>query len=56
MVALSDVNAYPFLAVTLRTQKSVFSDFTLLPDSKETKRGNSNQEASPSVLKGPGKV
>ena len=34
--------------VTLRIQKSVFSDCTVLRDNKETKLRSSNQEASPS--------
>ena len=33
--------------VTLRMSEKVFSDCTVLPDSKETKLGSSNQEASP---------
>ena len=31
----------------------MFSGYTVLPDSKETKLGSSNQEASPSASKNP---
>ena len=37
--------------VTLRIQEYMFSVCTLLPDSKETKPGSSNQEASTSAGK-----
>ena len=36
-------------SVTLRIQEQVFSGCTVLPDSKETKLGGSNQETSPSA-------
>ena len=42
--------------VTLRMSEKVFSDCTVLPDSKETKLGSSNQEASPSAGKNTGVV
>ena len=38
MVAVISVDAYPFV---------VFSGRTVLPDSKETEFGSSNQEVSP---------
>ena len=42
MVAVISVDAYPFV---------VFSGRTVLPDSKETEFGSSNQEVSPSAGK-----
>ena len=42
MVAVISVDAYPFV---------VFSGCTVLPDSKETEFGSSNQEVSPSAGK-----
>ena len=41
-------------SVTLRIQEQVFSGCTVLPDSKETKLGSSNQETSPSADKNTG--
>ena len=42
--------------ITLRIQKQVFSGRNVLPDSKKTKLGTGNQEASPSVGKNAGIV
>ena len=42
--------------VTLRIQEKVFSGCTVVPDSKETKLGISNQEASPTADKNTGVV
>ena len=46
MVVVISANAYP---VTLRIQEYMFSSCTVPPDSKETKLGSSNLEASPSA-------
>ena len=56
MVAVIIVNAYPFLAfsgLTYHTEDTGidFSGCTVLPDSKETGLGSSDQEASPSAGK-----
>ena len=56
MVVVIRVDAYPFLAFSdltchLEIWEYVFSGCTVLPDSKETKLGSSNQEASPSAGK-----
>ena len=56
MVALISVDAYPFLAFSdltccLEDTGKVFSGCTVPPDSKETKLGSSDQEASPSAGK-----
>ena len=42
--------------VTLKMQDEVFSGCTVPPDSKESKLGSSNQEASPSASKNTGVV
>ena len=42
--------------VTLRIQEEVFSGCTVLPDSKETELGGSDQEASPASGKNTGVV
>ena len=54
MVAVIIVDAYPFLAFSdltrhLEDTKQVFSCCTVLPDSKETELGSTDQEASPSA-------
>ena len=56
MVAVFNVDAYAFLALTeltchLEDTGMVFSDFTVLPDSKETELISSDQEASQSADK-----
>ena len=57
VVAVVSVDAYPFFWLsqtwpgTLRMQEWVLSGCTVLPDSKETKLGSSNQEVSPSAGK-----
>ena len=60
MVAVISVNAYPFLAfsdLTCRPEDTGISVFcTVLPDSKDTELGSSNQEASPSAGKNTGVV
>ena len=55
MVPVISVDVYPFVwlsqtwSVTLRIREYVFSGCTVPPNSKETKLGSSNQEASPSA-------
>ena len=44
------------LPVTLRIQKRVFPGYTVPFESKETKLGNRDQEASPSAIKNTGIV
>ena len=61
MVAVISVDAYPFLAFSDLTchfedQKQVVSGCTLVPDSKETELGSSDQEASPLAGKNTGIV
>ena len=61
MVAVIIVDAYPFWLsqtwpVTFRIQEQVFSGCTMLPDSKETELGSSDQEASTSTGKNTGIV
>ena len=57
MVAVISVDAYPFLDFSdLTCHRNTFSGCTVLPDSKETKLGSSNQEASPSAGKNTGLV
>ena len=57
MVAVISVDAYPFLDFSdLTCHRNTFSGCTVLPDSKETKLGSSNQEASPSAGKNTGIV
>ena len=62
VVAVISVAAYPFFwlsqtwPVTLRILEWVFSSCTVPPDSKETKIGSSDQEASPSAVKNTGVV
>ena len=56
MVAVISVDAYPFLAFSDLTchfedTEIGVSGCTVLPDSKETELGSSDQEASPSVGK-----
>ena len=46
VVAVISVDAYPFLAFS-----AICAAFTVLPDSKETKLGSSDQEVSPSAGK-----
>ena len=62
VVAVISVDAYPFLAFSdlnchlEDTGIGVFSGCTVPPDSKETKLGSSDQEASPSAGKNTGVV
>ena len=66
MVAVINVDFYPFLAFSVRPDLSalgyrnrcflMFSGSNLLPDSKETKLGCSDQEASPSAGRNTGVV
>ena len=55
------VDAYPFFVFTdltcqLENTRIMFSGCTVLPDSKETELGSSDQEASPSAGKNTGVV
>ena len=61
MVTVISVYAYPFLAFSnmtchLQDTGKVFSGCTVLPGSKETKLGSSEQEAPPSAGKNNGVV
>ena len=61
VVAVMSVNAYPFVAfsdLTCHLEDTVISNFcfTVLPNSKETELGSSDQEASPSAGKNIGVV
>ena len=61
MVAVISDDAYPLLAFSnltcyLEDTGYVFSGCTVLPDSKETELGSSDQEASPSAAKNNGVV
>ena len=57
VVAVISIDAYPFLAFSdLTYHLEVFSGCTVLPDSKETELGSSDQEASPSAGKNTGVV
>ena len=61
LAAVITVDAYPFLAFSdlnchLRDTRIGISGCTVLPDSKETELGSSNQEASPSAGKNTGVV
>ena len=59
MVAVISVDTYPFLAfsdLNCHLEDTVFSGCTVPPDSKETKLGSSDQEASPSAGKNTGVV
>ena len=57
VVAVICVDANPFFGfLTLRIKEQVFSGYTVLPNSKETKPGTSNQETSPSAGKNTGVI
>ena len=61
VAAVLSVDAYPFLAFSdmtchLQYTGIIFSGWIVLPDSKETVLGSSEQEVSPSTGKNTGKV